>query len=221
MLIALGVVASAQELDPALQARLAAESSLIEFVTKPKRLVLLPSFPGEAALRADHAGIRAHELLEGLFRLPPGAPSPDGEAVLRIMRDAESLSGLSYRERGKGSVPLFRKVVFTVPPAADSLSYEVRIDDADFGSVRFRIVLSSGDGCYRLRMVNLDPLRFLFLPAVSPGKALIDLAYFPSSRLLYTAWSVRAVIFVPGVVDIELPLRRRAVALRDWFTERK
>ncbi len=149
-----------------------------------------------------------------------GVRSPDGQAVLRIMRDAESLSGLSSREAGGTSVPLFRKVVFTVPPDADSLSYEARIDDADFGSIRFRIVLAEGDGFYSLRMVNLDPMRFLFLPAVSPGKALIDLVYFPSSRLLYTAWSVRAVLFVPGVVDIELPLRRRAVALRDWFAAR-
>ncbi len=75
-----------------------------------------------------------------------------------------------------------------------------------------------GDGI-ELRMVNLDPLKYLIFPAVPPRRALVDLVYLPGPErsLLYTAWSVRSYVFIPAAAGVQVPLRRRALALKDWF----
>ncbi len=239
-----GASAQAQDLPPEQAARLVKERLIQVFQTRPKTLTLLPAFPGADDFRARHAGLRPHITQEGLFLMPPALARAGMEQVLAVMRDARSLSGLAFlpesaanlpksaanlSEPAAKPIPLFGEVSFVSPPVdlpagnESSFSYTLMVDDKDFGRSRFEVTVSSSGKVALFRMVNLDSLHYWILPAVPPGQALIDLVYFADAErggMLYAAWSVRALLYVPGVVDVKTPIERRAFALRDWFLKR-
>jgi len=236
--------AQAQDLPPELAARLVRERLIQEFQTKPKDLGLLPVFPGADDFRARHGGLKPHFVQEGLFLMPPALARAGMETVLSVMRDARTLSDLAFfpetavnlpepgvnlPEPVAKPIPLFGEVSFVSPPVdlpagnESSFVYTLLVDDKDFGRSRFDVTVSVSGKVALFRMVNLDSLHYWILPAIPPGQALIDLVYFADAErggMLYAAWSVRALLYVPGVVDVKTPIERRAFALRDWFLKR-
>ena len=162
--------------------------------------------------------------------MPPALARAGLDTVLAVMRDARTLSGLSFlQEPGAKPILLFGEVSFVSPPVdlstgnESSFAYTLKVDDKDFGRSRFDITVTASGKVALFRMVNLDYLHYWILPAVPPGQAFIDLVYFADAErggMLYAAWSVRALLYVPGVVDVRTPIERRAFALRDWFLER-
>jgi hypothetical protein len=213
-----------------LASRLAKERLIQEFQTRPKALKLLPAFSGADEFRARHAGLKAHIVQEGLLLMPPELSRAGMDLVLAVMQDARSLSGLAFLpEPAAKPIPLFGEVSFVSPPIDQSaggeasFTYRLMVDDKDFGRSRFDVSVSASGKVALFRMVNLDSLHYWILPAVPPGQAFIDLVYFADTErggMLYAAWSVRALLYVPGVVDVRTPIERRAFALRDWFLKR-
>jgi len=227
----------AQDLPPDLASRLPKERLIQEFQTRPKTLKLLPDFPGADEFLARHEGLKPHLVQEGLLLMPPDLAYVGMDVVLAVMRDARTLSGLAFlpepavNQQGPAvkPIPLFGEVSFVSPPVDQSaggepsFTYRLMVDDRDFGRGRFDVSVTASGKVALFRMVNLDSLHYWIMPAVPPGQALIDLVYFADTErggMLYAAWSVRAVLYVPGVVDVRTPIERRAFALRDWFLRR-
>ncbi|MFA6508832.1 MAG: DUF6675 family protein, partial [Treponemataceae bacterium] len=154
--------------------------------------------------------------------LPGNTVSVDIEAARRLLAAIPSLAGLSATDERNGQpVRLFTEASLVGEPTEQdgTLSFIVKTADVDFGTARFQVNLVCAADRVEMRMVNLDSLHFLIFPSVYPGKALVDLVYFPreSESLIYIAWSVRAVISVPGFIPVDRPLRYRALALKDWY----
>lgn len=215
-----------QELPASTAARLSAEKAVLSFALRPDALALLPGFPGNAVFRKRHAALEPHFSQEGLFVLPGDKGSVTVDSARLLLSAVPSLSELSAADERTGRpVRLFTEASLVGEPEEreGTLSFVIRTADVDFGTARFQVtVVPVGFPVadrVEMRMVNLDPLHFLIFPSVAPGKALVDLVYFPREResVLYLAWSVRAVISVPGFIPVEEPLRRRALALKDWY----
>ncbi len=214
----------AQDLPPALAERLSAERRLLSFSVRPEGLSLLPEFSGAVAFRERHAALAPHVTQEALFALPKDYGMLERADVAALLAAVPSVSGLSWPDEktGKRRV-LFRSAEIVGAPSVldDGMTLILKTEDADFGTARFEVTVKREADRIELRMVNLDSLHFLVFPSVRPGKAIVDLIYFPRSPepLIYLAWSVRAVLFVPGAVDVERPLRNRALALADWYVK--
>jgi len=208
---------AAADLSADVERRLAENPLLTEFRLHPEDLTLLPAYGGAQNFRDRHAALKPQAVQEALFAVPPGLLEPSAENATQILLLAPSLANLTYREAGQKSELLFKAVRFVEEPV-DGTGV-VEIEDQDFGTVRFQVRTEVvGDGI-ELRMVNLDPLKYLIFPAVPPRRALVDLVYLPGPErsLLYTAWSVRSYVFIPAAAGVQVPLRRRALALKDWF----
>jgi len=207
----------AAELSADLERRLAENALLTEFRLRPDGLRLLPDYDGAQDFRQRHAVLKPHAVQEALFAVPPGMLQPDAETAVRLLLLTPTLANLTYRERGQKSVLLFKDVRLLEPPQDDVAV--VQIEDQDFGTVRFRVRTEVSGGRIELRLVNLDALKYLFLPAVPPQRALVDLLYLPGPEraLIYAAWSVRSYLFIPAAAGVEVPLRQRALALKEWF----
>jgi len=160
-----------------------------------------------------------------LFLLPGGYPSVDDGFVAAMLAAVPSLAGLSWTDERTGDrVLLFKAAeILGEPVSSDGrLSFVLKTADVEFGTARFAVSMNREPGRVELRMTNLDSLKFLFFPAVRPGRAVVDLIYFPNGNapLIYLAWSCRAVFYVAGAVEVERPLRARALALADWYLRR-
>lgn len=202
--------------------RPAAERSILRFTVRPRSPTLLPSVPGDGPFRERHAALSPHFAQEGLFLLSDGYRAPDAETVRRMLAAVPSLADLRARDERTGKeVLLFdRARVLGEPAVRDGASrFVLETADREFGTSRYDVAVTVFEGRTELTMVNLDPLRYLILPAARPGKALLDLIYFPRGEeaAVYLVWSVRAVLFVPGFIDIEKPLRHRILAIKDWY----
>jgi len=215
------VGAQGVSLPPSVEERLATEPLVSSFQFNPRGLRLLPQFSGSPEFAARHGALRAHAVQEALFALKPLSVRMDRYTAYRILLQAPTLSNLTFRSAGESPVTVFGRVRFIAEPQGDDLHCVVEIHDNDFGTARFEGKFINTENRFELRMVNLDSLHYLIFPAVPPRHALVDLLYFddPQRPLVYTAWSVRAYFFVPGVVDIEKLLYHRAMALKDWFTD--
>jgi hypothetical protein len=160
---------------------------------------------------------------EALFLLPPDSIRIDDDLVYRTLMEAPTLTGLTYTRKGRKPLLLFESVRLLEPPQLGLQQGEARciveVVDTDFGTIRFDARAYAYPGRLELRMVNLDPMKYLLFPAIPPKQALVDIMYFADRErsLVYTAWSVRAYLFIPAIVDVESPLYRRAVALKEWF----
>lgn len=207
-----------QDLSAALERRLRSAPLVTEFSMKPSGLVLLPSYPGSADFAARHEALRPHAVQEALFALPANSLRIDPQVVYRILLEAPSLSGLKYREGGK-LVPLFNAVRILEAPLPEAMKSVIEVQDRDFGTIRFQAEAEALPGRIELRMVNLDPMRYLVFPAIPPRQAMVDLVYYAgeSRSLVYTAWSVRAYLFIPSAETVRKPLYYRTVALKNWF----
>lgn len=222
-LLILSPMARAQSvyLPASVEERLATEPLVSSFQFNPQSLRLLPRYSGSDEFAARHGALRAHALQEALFAIKPLGIRMDRSTAYRILLQAPSLSNLTFHQAGEDVVVVFGKVRFIQEPQGDDLHCVVEIHDNDFGTARFNGKFINTENRFELRMINLDSLHYLIFPAVPPRHALVDLLYFddPQRPLVYTAWSVRAYFFVPGVVDIEKLLYRRAMALKEWFTD--
>ncbi len=202
--------------------RFYSDRSVLVFTERPESLSLLPSFPGEVFFRDRHAALRAHFTQEGLFTLSGAGCAVDRRAIDRIVASVPSLADLSYPDEETGKDERLFKFarVLDDPIIKDGeLSFILETADVDFGTSRYRVSLVDWGAFVELHLENMDSLKFHFFPAVRPGKALVDLIYFPRpvDPIVYIAWSVRATFGVPGFIEIERPLRHRALAIKDWY----
>jgi len=193
------------------------------FRVRPASLALAPDDPAADELRDRHARLRAHVVYEELLPLPVGTGRFDVGTAQRLLRNAPTLGGIVYRDDSIGFLKtLFRSVEISGVPRVSprSVTFTARVDDFDFGAVRFESEAREVGRDFSFEMVNIDPIRFLFFPAVRPGRALVDILYFEQNGApyVYVAWSVRATIFFSAVADpVERNLRARASVLKDWF----
>lgn len=225
LLFLLAAAAAAQDLSAALSARLEAEGRVLSFAVRPEGLSLLPAFPGAAAFRARHAALVPHVTQEGLFALSGHYGMLADEDVAALLAAVPTVSGLSWPDDKTGKrETLFASAELVAPPVPRDgrMTLVIKTADVDFGVARFSVSIQRENDRIELRMENLDSLHYWIFPSVRPGKAIVDLIYFPNGGrpLIYLAWSVRAVLFVSGAVEVERPLRYRALALAEWYIDR-
>ncbi len=189
------------------------------FKMKPQTLDLVPFFSGRDDFIGRHENLKPHAVQEALFVLPPRRIAAEKNNLYRLLLQAPTLSGLSYARKRGGPVLLFRNVEFVTLPDPATLETVIRVEDTEFGTIKFRAKVEYDDQKIILKMVNLDPLSYLVFPAVPPEQALVDIVYGMDklASFVYTAWSVRAYLFIPSAVAVETPLYRRAISLKNWF----
>lgn len=206
-------------LSPESQKELREHGFITSFRMNPKTLELVPQFLGRSEFIRRHEKLDPHAVQEALFILPPRRISIERTYLYKLLLEAPSLAGLRYNRKRGGPVILFRQVQFVSPPDPDTLETLIQVEDTEFGTIRFKTSLEYDETKIVLKMVNLDPLSYLFFPAVPPGQALVDIVYGMDKSLsfVYTAWSVRAYLFIPSAATVETPLYRRAISLKNWF----
>lgn len=219
ILLCLTIGLYAQQLNPDLEQALGENRVLTDFRMKPEQLLLVPQYYGMDHIVESHRDLKAHAVQEALFLLPPASQRPDSELAYYILRETPNLSGLRYHLSRTRSYKLFNQVRFIEFPTPAETNCVIEIDDENFGVMRFRAVTETYWNRIELRMINLDPYKYLFFTLIPEEHALIDLVYFPGKdrSLMYTAWSVRSSLFIPRMVDVETLLYRRALAVNRWF----
>lgn len=206
-------------LSPEFQKELREHGFVTSFRMKPKTLELVPPFSGRSDFMLRHEKLDPHAVQEALFLLPSRRISTERSYLYKLLLEAPSLAGLSYNRKKGGPVLLFRNVQFVTPPDPNTLQAVIQVEDTEFGTIKFKTSLEYDDTKIVLKMINLDPLSYLFFPAVPPGQALVDIVYGMDrgASFVYTAWSVRAYLFIPSAATVETPLYRRAISLKNWF----
>ncbi|AEJ19046.1 DUF6675 family protein [Gracilinema caldarium] len=202
-----------------LQQDLQESGFLTSFRMKPKTLKLVPFFSGRSDFIRRHETLEPHAVQEALFLLSPRPIATNKNNLYKLLMEAPSLAGLSYNRKKGGPVLLFRNVRFITTPDPVTLEAIIQVEDTEFGTIKFKTSLEYDETKIILKMINLDPLSYLVFPAVPPGQALVDIVYGmgPGASFVYTAWSVRAYLFIPSAATVETPLYRRAISLKNWF----
>jgi len=192
---------------------------ITSFRMKPKTLELVPPFSGRNDFIRRHETLEPHVVQEALFLVAPRRIATNKQNLYKLLMEAPSLAGLSYNRKKGGPVLLFRNVRFISGPDPVTLEAVIQVEDTEFGTIKFKTNLEYDETRIILKMVNLDPLSYFVFPAVPPGQALVDIVYgmSPGVSFVYTAWSVRAYLFIPSAATVETPLYRRAISLKNWF----